>query len=269
MSGGGDPLQRALAEACFAEDATSIVGSDIGSFFEARGVAMDDVAAIRAQPGRVAVYRSLVRNGLSSVVLRALPRTRARMNRAADGRFDRDFASFVDRVGPRTHYLRDVPAEFLAWVEPIWRADPTLPPYLADLAVHEITAFSVSTAAGHVASAQPAEVALDRPLAFVPSATLTRYRWRVHRIAASTEVDDVPEAGEVALLAYRDAAHVVRWMELTPLAAAIVERLLAGATLGGAVGEACAALGAAAEPQAIADLLGGLADRGVVVGAYA
>ena len=91
-------------------------------------MAADDVEAILAAPRRLAVYRSLVRNGLAGVVVRMLPRTRARMNAACAGRFDADLAAFLEEVGPRTHYLRDVPGELFAWAQPRWAADAARAP---------------------------------------------------------------------------------------------------------------------------------------------
>ena len=140
-------LQRAIAEACLGARAGEAIAEDLRGWLEERGVPADDVEAILAAPPRLGVYRSLVRNGLSSVVLRMLPRTRARMNAACAGRFDVDLAAFVDEVGPRTHYLRDVPAEYLAWAGPRWRADASVPAYLAELATHELTQFAVAAAA--------------------------------------------------------------------------------------------------------------------------
>jgi hypothetical protein len=107
-------LQRAIADACLAADADKDLARDLRGFLVARGVESDDVAAILGAPSRLGLYRSLVRNGLSSVVARMLPRTRVRMNAACAGRFDDDLARFVEEVGPHTHYLRDVPAEFFA-----------------------------------------------------------------------------------------------------------------------------------------------------------
>jgi hypothetical protein len=118
MSDAEAALQRALAEACLGVDAGQAIAGDLRGWLVEHGVAAEDVEAILAAPPRLGVYRSLVRNGLSSVVLRMLPRTRARMNAACGGRFDADLAQFIDEVGPRTHYLRDVPAEFLTWAEP-------------------------------------------------------------------------------------------------------------------------------------------------------
>lgn len=257
-------LERALADACFGERAGDAIARDLRGWLEGHGVAAEDVEAILAAPPRLGVYRSLVRNGLSAVILRMLPRTRARMRR-----FDGDVASFVDQVGPRTHYLRDVPAELVAWATPRWRADPEVPAYLPDLATHELACFAVAAAAPVAPPSTAVPVALDRPLAFSGSTRLLRYAWAVHELASELEATDEPARRDVGLLAYRDADHVVRWLELTTLAAAVLERLLAGEPLGTGVEQACAAHGVA--PSAvltdIARLLSDLGDRGVLLGA--
>jgi hypothetical protein len=189
------------------------------------------------------------------------------MNAACDGRFDADLAAFVDEVGPRTHYLRDVPAEYLAWAEPRWRADARVPGYLADLATHELTQFAVGAAAPASRAPALAEVALDRPLAFLDSTRLLHHAWAVHELPADDETRE-PARRDVHLLAYRDADHVVRWLELTPLASAILARLLAGQPLGDAVERACSL--AATAPAAVlpdtARLLTDLGERGVLLG---
>lgn len=265
-------LVRAIGDACLGARAGEELADDLRGFLERRGVAAGDVEAILRAPPRLAVYRSLVRNGLSGIVLRVLPRTRSRMNLACAGRFDADFAAFVDEVGPRTHYLRDVPAELVAWAAPRWRRDPGVPAYLPDLAGHELARFAVATAedlAGADASeGAHADVALDRPLAFHPSARLVRSAWAVHELGEG-EGDAEPARREVALFAYRDGSHAVRWLEVTPLAAAILERLLAGEALGSAVQAACDAH-ATAPAQALGDiarLLADLGDRGALTGA--
>jgi hypothetical protein len=266
-----EALQRAIADACLGEHADLELVNDLGGFLLRRGVASEDIEAILASPRRLPVYRSLVRNGISSVVVRLLRRTRARMNAIRPGRFDADLAAFVDQAGPRTHYLREVPEEFFVWVEARWRADPHLPAYLPDLAAHELAHFAVGTAQAATAGAA-AEVALDRGLAFVDSAKLARHRWAVHELGPEEESGgamDQPARRDVTLLAYRDATHAVRWLELTPLAGRMIERLLAGEALGAAVSAACADCGAspASVLPEVARLLSDLGARGVVVGA--
>ena len=260
-------LQRVIADACLRACAEEDLARDLGGFLVAHGVEPKDVEAILAAPRRLAVYRSLVRNGLSSVVLRMMPRTRARMNAACAGRFDADLARFVDARGPRTHYLRDVPREFFSWVEAGWRSDPEVPGYLADLASHELTQFAVAASGTARVPATAPAVRLDRPLAFAESARVVNYRWAVHELAADESGTDSPARRDVWLLVYRDAAHAVRWLDLSPLAAAIVKRLFSGEALGTAVETACAqynTVPADVLPD-VAHLLADLAKRGVVL----
>jgi hypothetical protein len=257
-------LQQAIADACLGSASGAAIARDLRAFLEGHGVSPEDIEAILAAPRRLAVYRSLVRNGLGAVVQRMLPATRARMNAACAGRFDADLAAFAEEVGPRTHYLRDVPAELFAWAEPRWRSDPAIPPYLVDLAAFELASFAVAASAA-VAAQSPAEIALDRPLALAESARLLRFGWAVHELPAA----EPPVRRPVHLLAYRDADHSVRWLELTELAAAVVERLFSRQALGTAVQGACAEHGVApgAVLPDIARLLADLAERGVVLGA--
>jgi hypothetical protein len=242
--------------------------TDLVGFLARRGVAQADIDAILAAPRRLGVYRSLVRNGLSSVVLDLLPRTRTLLNAApgSGGRFDSDLASFVVERGPDTHYLRDVPFEFVAWAAPRWRADSSVPRYVSDVAAHELTRFEISCAA-KVPARAVVDVALDRPVVFDASARVVRYGFAVHEL--DDTATEAPVARDVRLLGYRDADHQVSWLDLTPLACAILERLLAGEPLGPAVERASAEAGAATAlvgPE-VARLLADLGDRGVLLGA--
>jgi hypothetical protein len=261
-----EALERAIADACLSASAGRELAQDLAAFLEARGVSRADAEAILQAPRRLAVYRSLVRNGLSSVMLRMLPKTRARLNAACGGRFDADFAAFVEEKAPATHYLRDVPFEFVAWVVERWRSDAAVPAYMPDLAAYELAFFEVASAGPAPGAGETAEVALDRPLAFHESTRLAHYGWAVHELDEDTQA---PAHRQVRLLAYRDAQHDVRWLDLTPLAAAILERLVAGATLATAIEAACGEHGVAPAIvlQDIAGLLADLGSRGVLLGA--
>jgi hypothetical protein len=89
----------------------------------------------------------------------------------------------------------------------------------------------------------------------------------VHELADANS--EPPARRDVQLLAYRDAEHAVRWLELTPLAASIVRRLLEGEILGAAVAGACGDHGTspAAVGTNVARLLADLGERGVLLGA--
>jgi hypothetical protein len=290
-------LERAIAEACLGARAGEEIANDLRRFLERHGVEAEDVEAILAAPPRLAVYRSLVRNGLASVVLLMMPRTRERMNGGIGARrFEADLAAFADQIGPRTHYLRDVPAEFFAWAQARWRVDPTVPAYLADLASYELAAFHVAAAEGTRAGEELVDIELDRTLAFVGSTRLLHYDWAVHELPLDATTE--PARRDVWLLAYRDdegasqetpgtarpglrrsvtttsagqqrPAHAVRWLELTPLAAAILGRLLLAEPLGTSIARACADHGVT--PSAvlgeIAKLFADLGGRRVLLGA--
>ena len=157
-----DALEHAIADACLGENSGDDLARDLRRFLEARGVSAEDVDAIVAAPHRLAVYRSLVRNGLGAVVARMLPWTRARLNASCAGRFDADVARFLEEVGPRTHYLRDVPHELFAWARPRWAADPHVPAYLTDLAAHELACFAVAAAESRPDVPSPGAVTPDR-----------------------------------------------------------------------------------------------------------
>lgn len=271
MRGGpANALERAISDACLGQTTGAAISRDLRGFLEARGVATDDIDAIMAAQPRLQVYRSLVQNGLNAVVARMLPRTRARMNASCAGRFDLDVARFLDEVGPRTHYLRDLPGEIVEWADPRWRADSGVPAYLPDLAVHELTCFAVAAAEQEPpAQLQPeGDVLLERRLVFTRSARRVRYSWAVHELPADEGATAPPAQRDVRLLAYRDDDHAVRWLELTPLASSIVERLIEGEPLGRAVERACADHTTA--PSAVAEdisrLLADLAERGALLG---
>jgi hypothetical protein len=98
---------------------------------------------------------------------------------------------------------------------------------------------------------------------------LLRYAWAVHELSADPSTVDLPVQRDVCLAAYRDVNDAVRWLELSPLAAAIVERLASGEALGHAVLRACESYAVApgSALEGIAALLADLGERGVLLGA--
>jgi len=222
-------------------------------------------AVVQGPPGegRIGVYRSLVRRGILGAVRAQMPRVAARLG----ARFEATVDRWIDEALPSSPYLRDAAAELIGWAAPRWAEDPAVPPWMADLGWYEVARFEVAAAA---APGEPSGVplALDRAVSFGGGARVARYTWAVHRL--SEDAADEPTAEPTALLLYRDGAHEVRFLVLSPLAAAILERLVGGAGLGAAVTEACVALG---EPlgeavlRGTAEVLADLGARGVVLGA--
>lgn len=255
-------LQRAFLRSCFGERAG--LGDDV----DAR-----DRAALEGQVRRLGLYRTLLRQNVSGTVSSILPRTKAVVEGACPGAFHETVARFLAHQGPRTHHLRDVPGELVGFVEQEgFSRAASLPPHVVSLAQLEWADFQVNVAprasvAGAVGDLAPSRaVALRRPLRVLRQPFDLRPLFDGHPDAARGLQ---PEARETFLLLYRDVAHGTRWMALTAAAFALVEALLDGEALGGALARAAAASGSALDDALLAGtaaLLSDLAERGVVLG---
>jgi len=259
-------VQQAL-EGVFAEVVLGPVPSreSLATLCQKHAVNADDSAALAESLERLRVYRELVRGNLREALSLSIPRSMARLGPLFDEYFDR----FLAEQAPRTHYLRDVAPEFLAFCAPLWVGDARVPPYLSGLGLHESLHIEVSALPslppGHVA----APLSLEGGVALSEALRLVRYRHAVHELAADEADRSVPSQRPVSLLVYRSPEHEVRYLELTPLAHGIVERLLAGDSLGSAVQGAAAEAGSALSEAVLggaAKLLADLAERGVVRG---
>jgi uncharacterized protein len=259
-------VQRLIAEACLVG-----LGAENLEVRGARfGISRGDLAALAATPERLGLYRRLVRTNLLNVAGRMMPRTRARLNDVAEGAFDTSFDAFLAERAPATHYLRDVPAEFLEWVALRWAADPALPSYATDLARQELVHFQIASAPPLATPPALAELAIDRRLVFAPARRKVRYGHAVHFLPDDIDDRTAPEKREVSLLIYRDAENITRTLELSPLAAQIADRLLGGETLGDALSKACAEEKIPLTPEILASTAHMLADwgeRGLLLGA--
>ena len=263
-------VHEMIANACLRAHSPGELEAGLRAFLERHDLDPEDVAAIVEAPSRLPLYRRLIRNNLEGVTFKMMPRTRARLNALAKDAFDASFDAFLDEAAPRTPYLRDVPREFLEWVTPRWKARDDLPKYAADLASHELVEFAVAAAPVSPKSPPLDEVTVDRPLVFAEAKRLMRYAYAVHTLPADLDDRSEPPQRATALLAYRDAEHVVRFLDLSPLAASIVDRLIAGESLAQALPPSCAEHGTPVSDAVLNDvarLLADLGERGVLLGA--
>jgi hypothetical protein len=239
----------------------------IGALLTRHALGAEERAAFETQLERFLVYRKLVRNTLRKAVELAIPRTVARLGSL----FDEYFERFLAERGPRTHYLRDVTTELLDFVEPLFRSDARVPPWAHELARHEALEIVIASLGEPVVPRALGELDAERGLAFIEAARVVRYEFAVQRLPASEADRSEPARESSALFVYRDAEHDVRYLELSALAAGLVERLLAGESLKAALLGACTATGT--EPGAAlagaAALLADLAARGALIGPVA
>ncbi len=260
-------LHAMLAEACFGR--APGFEQDLRGYLARLELDAEDAEAILAAPRRLGLYRKLIRHNVEQVTRAMLERTRARLEARRAGSFEDALAAFLEEVGPQTPHLRDVPSEFLAYAAPRWAGDASLPAWIAPYAELELVEFTIGVAPRPAAPSPLADVSADRPLVFAEPHVLLRSAWALHE-ASSDDLAAEPAKRDVALLVYRDAEHRTRFLELTPLAAAILERLLAGAPLGAAMVEACQVTGDVLGQDVLAGaahLLADLGERGVLLGA--
>jgi len=265
---GHDPetrLLRTFAAVMCDVDAPARVESDLPGFLTARGIDGPDHTDLTARGERLLMYRTMVHGRLRGVISEFLPRTAAHLGKP---KLRAEVAAFMAERAPHSAYFRDVPGEFLAWAEPRWRADPSYPPFLADLAVHE---WLDGELGNHPDGGEPPtgrELDLGAPVQLDGTTALRRYAFAVH---LQPDSGDDPAAVATTILAYRDrTSHKPRFLELTPRAAAVSERLLAGATLQAALVGACEAVGEPMSDEflaAMASFLADLGERGVLLGA--
>lgn len=255
-------LERIFADLLLGPPPDAAVLADLSA---RHGLDADDAAALQEQLERLLVYRELTRGNLREALELSIPRSIARLGALFDFYFDR----FLLERAPRTHYLRDVTPELLDFCLPLWAQDPRVPRYLADLARHEALHIEVSALPslprGHV----PAPLALDRGVELGAALRLMRYRHAVHELPADVSDRSEPAQRDVALLVYRSPEHEVRYLELTPLAWGVLDRLAAQESLEAAVRGAAGALHLELTEAVLAGtaaLLADLAERGVVWG---
>jgi uncharacterized protein (UPF0276 family) len=232
----------------------------------------DDAAMAEVGPRRLLVYRSLVRSGLRSVVDSFLPRTAVRLGE--DG-LDRAFDAWLHEAPPRSRYLRDIPGEFVEWAR--GSGAEHVSAALADLARLEILEAEVEAAIDPPPPADlVTELRLDRPLVLSGALRIASFDHAVHELPAAADDDarstddrSAPVRTPTTLLLYRDARHRVRTMSLSPLARAVLERLVAGQTVSEAIPAGAAEADEAVDGallERISVLLADLAERDVLRG---
>lgn len=179
---------------------------------------------------RMRVYEELLFNNLEGFLLACFPITRKLLGARAWRRTVRRF--FAEHCGA-SPLFRDIPAEFLAWIEPQAQALFPRRPYLYEFMHYEWVELAVSVddsvpdgqvdAQGDLLAGQPI---LD------PVARLVRYRHPVHRIGPGFK----PRASDpegYAFLVYRDRDDRVRFLLLNPVTARLLELIRDAGMRGG------------------------------------
>lgn len=262
-----EPLQAALAAAIRGPWSDTLPLTELEQFLREHGATTEDAhaAATPLTRARLSLYRELVHHRFRAALESSIPRTLARLG---PERVQHELSRFLERCGSRSPYLRDVAAEFVTFSSAAWRSDPSVPRWLGELARHELLPVEVGAAEDEPAT-PVGEVSLASRLRVQRGARLVRHEYAVHHLPPHPEMSE-PERRACWILAYRDPAGRVRYLELTDLAAAIVSRLRHGEPLGDATREGCHATGLDLDDGVLGEvalLLEDLERRGVIIGA--
>ena len=261
-----DLLERVWADLTLG-DGFAEANGDAQAWLERQGFCASDAEYLRHQGlGRLLTYRRLVRGNLREALELTLPRVVARLGPTFDEYFDR----FLRERGPRTHYLRDVTPEFLEFCVPFWATDSRVPPYLIELADHEALELSIASMRARPTHHVPDELDLTAGVEFIDACRIVHYEHAIQELSEDESDHTPPRREPTRLLVYRSPDHQVRYLKLTPLAAAILVRLLdLEETLERAITVACADQRTPLGEDVLdgtATLLADLAERGVLLG---
>ncbi len=259
-------LHAAVLEACFGAEDTA--RADLARLLDRHDVHPADREALLASPRRLSLYRKLVRGNVTAVCEAILERGHAHLQHVAEGAWDSALDVYLANGGPRTPHLRDVPSELCAVLLPRLMQDARCPTYVVELFRLELAEFLLGA---QVDLAPPVEVTdIDASKPVLLRGPHERLR-TMHAVHEATSDPTVPvHERETRLFLYRNAQNDVSVVVLTPCADELLARLLNGATLGAAIGEAAAVLRVPVSEGLLTEVAKWLADfgeRGVLLGA--
>jgi len=181
---------------------------------------------------RMAVYEELLFNNITGFLDTCFPVCHRLLGDARWRSLSRSF--YRDWRSP-TPWFREIPREFVRFLR---ATRQRLPAWFGDLAHYEWVELAVDTSDAKPEPCDPAgDLMAERPL-LNPSLMNLAYDWPVHRIGDNYRPR---KAKPTQLLVFRDAADVVRFAEINPATARLLD-MIAGRQCTGS--EACDRIGA-------------------------
>ncbi|MGB1762236.1 DNA-binding domain-containing protein [Alloalcanivorax xenomutans] len=174
---------------------------------------------------RLAVYRDLFFNNVQGILSQGFPVLHGVL---PEDRWRALVRAFFHRHRSHSPYFLQIPGEFVAFLAGEYQPDPQDPPYLAELAHYEWMEVVLDTATEEIPQRgyDPDGDLLAGVPVLNPLHVLQGYRFPVHRIGPDYRPDR-PLAEPVWLLIHRDRDDRVRFTELNPATARMLQLMAA------------------------------------------
>lgn len=188
---------------------------------------------------RMAIYRDLFFNNINGTLENAFPVIHSLY---ADEQWSSMVRDFMIKHQCKTPLFVEIAREFISYLENERRSDND-PPFLQELAHYEWVELALSVAEPEFRLTLPVEDEdlLALPLSLSPLAWLLVYQYPVHQISRETQPQQ-PADTPVCLLVQRNQDDDIKFIELNPVSAHLMERLSQGLTGYQAVDEIIGAL---------------------------
>jgi hypothetical protein len=176
---------------------------------------------------RMAIYRDLFYNNINGTLKNAFPVIHTLMNEADWEAMVRDF---MIQHRSKTPLFVEIAREFIAYLENE-REVKSDPPFMQELAHYEWVELALTIAEPDFKKTPLAEDDDVLALHFVqsPLAWLLIYQYPVHQISAENQPQAAAET-PICLLVYRNQAEQIKFIELNPVSARLLELLAQGQT---------------------------------------
>lgn len=213
---------------------------------------------------RMKIYTALLYNNVEGFLLACFPVLRKVLGVRKWARLVR---AFFSTHRSRTPYFRQIPDEFIQFLQNEWTPPAGYPPYLLALAHYEWIELVLSVSNRNVDCRVDATGYLLRGVPVLnPVLASLRYDWPVHRIAPRRKV----QPAETHLLVFRDDKDQVEFIEINAFTARLLTLLESAALSGRAALKQIAVESRHPDPalilQAGSALLEDLRARGAILG---
>ena len=184
----------------------------------------ENVAAPKGiEDRRMAVYRELFFNNIRGLLGGTFPVLR---KLHSDDQWQNFIRQFMQKHRAETPYFLELPQEFLNFLQSEYEASVGDFPFLAELAHYEYIelALSISTESDDMTGVNPdGDLLAEAPVKSVLT-WVYAYTYPVHRIS-SDFLPDAPNDQPVYLAVYRQNDDVVRFLELNPMTAGLLNAI--------------------------------------------